>query len=249
MITSHLNVSGNVVDLHAIRNIPSENSKVYIHDPAAMSAVSLPNADSVTNKIDDILRLQNRSTQPFYCVTFIGYSGLGYHDPEGLNKALKSELEKCQSEHPDTHMIIVCGGTLSGIGAVYNVVNENASLKEQIKCIGIVSECAPESELAQDNVSIIRVPDPNNTWQTKKNDGDMEYQYMLYPAHKYGGEVIAFGAGQIGYEEITEAKKIGIKTTLFPSEPDKNNLQQKMNAGKQYSDLCPLNYYEFLSGK
>ncbi|ORM89783.1 hypothetical protein HA50_24595 [Pantoea cypripedii] len=162
---------------------------------------------------------------------------------------IKSQLEECVRDNPDKQVVVVCGGTSVGIGGVYDVVANDAYLKANIKCIGIVSELASEGDLVQNKddfkVGIVRVPDPNQSWKTKFTDGDQDYQAMLYPAHKFGGEILAFGAGGIGYDEIKAAKDIGIKITVFPSKPHNDLLQAKLNKNNEFRDVCPLLYHEF----
>jgi hypothetical protein len=245
MTTISSNSAVNISVTHNANELSSQKPKCYSQSAAEMLKSNLPAADKTMREIDNLLLGNSEDIQDFHCITFIGYSGLGYKDPEGLRGTLKSELERCLLDNPDKQIVAVCGGTSAGIGVIYKLVAEDASLKEKIKCIGIVSECAPENDLVDGDVDIVRVPDPTNSWQTKKTDGDHEYQYMLYLAHKYGGEVMAFGGGSIGYEEVKEAIKTGIETKIYPFEPDSARLQEKLNAGKQYSDLCPLLYHEF----
>jgi len=245
MTTISSNSTVNISVTQNTNELSSQKPKCYSQSAAIMLESNLPAPDKTTNEIDNLLLGESEGIQDFHCITFIGYSGLAYKDPERLRGTLKSELERCLLDNPDKQIVAVCGGTSTGIGIIYELVAEDASLKEKIRCMGIVSECASENDLAHGDVNIVRVPDPTNSWQTKKADGDHEYQYMLYPAHKYGGEVMAFGGGSIGYEEVKEAIKTGIETKIFPFEPDIARLQEKLNAGKQYSDLCPLIHHEF----
>ena len=205
----------------------------------------LPEINSTTRLIDDLVTGADIDIKNFYCVTFIGYSGLGYENPALLKERLSSLLNECLKKHPDKQIVVVCGGTRAGIGAVYSLVEENKTFRNRLKCIGIVSEEALKnggSDLALSKDKIAFVPDPDGSWQTKSSSG---YPYMLYPAHKYGGEVISLGGGQIGYDEVKGAQDRGIKTRIFLFRPDHNELQKKLQAGKRFSDLCPVIYHEF----
>lgn len=167
----------------------------------------LPEIDSVTKRIDDLVTGLDIDIRDFYCVTFIGYSRLGYESPDLLKKTLKLKLQQCLQEHPGKQIIVVSGGTEVGIGAVYNLVREDELLRDNVKCIGIVSAESIKSEayelaLSKDKIAI--VPALDGSWQTKSPSG---YPYILYPAHKYGGEVVALGGGLISYEEANAAKK------------------------------------------
>ncbi|MBP2170558.1 hypothetical protein J2125_003750 [Erwinia toletana] len=228
------------------KGVSSEYAKIYNENTSTILHRMLPASDPTTDKIDKLFVGDAEQHQGFHCITFLGYSGLGYKDLEKLKEALKSELDSCLAAHADKQIVLVCGGTSAGIGVVYDVVNEYASLKEKIKLIGIVSEVAPENDLAKNDVSIIRVPDPDNTWETKKVDGNNIHYYMLYPVLKYDGEVQVWGGGKIAYDEAEAAIKLGIKTTFFRFEPDSSALQKKLDAGKTYQELCPVIYHEFM---
>ncbi|MEG3129356.1 hypothetical protein SC171_10730 [Pantoea cypripedii] len=249
MTTLSLNPAVNIPSPGITNNLSSQKPKCYAQNAAKLLESRLPTPNETTNEIDNLLLGENEAIQDLYCVTFIGYSGQRYEDLAGVKETIKSTLEGCLRDNPDKQVVVVCGGTRVGIGGAYDVVAGDAFLKENIKCIGIVSELASEQDLVQDRddfkVGIVRVPDPKQSWQTKLTDGDQEYQAMLYPAHKYGGEVMAFGAGGIGYEEVKEGINKGIETTIFPSQPDRTLLQEKINAGKKFSDLCPLLHHEF----
>ncbi|MGC7990663.1 hypothetical protein ACP3WT_23655 [Salmonella enterica] len=223
----------------------SMKSKVFNENTVKLWKSELPEIDSTTKRIDDLVTDSDVDIKNFYCVTFIGYSGLGYESPDLLKETLKSKLEQCLQEHPDKQIVVVCGGTGAGIGAVYSLVREDESLRDKVKCIGIVSDEAlkgAENELALSKDKIAFVPDPDGSWQTKSSSG---YPYMLYPSHKYGGEVVSLGGGQIGYDEVKAAQKNGIKTSIFSFRPNYNELQKKLQAGKKFSDLCPVIYHEF----
>ncbi|EAC0469615.1 hypothetical protein DRT92_21955 [Salmonella enterica subsp. enterica serovar Newport] len=223
----------------------SMKSKVFNENTVKLWKSELPEIDSTTKRIDDLVTDSDVDIKNFYCVTFIGYSGLGYESPDLLKETLKSKLEQCLHEHPDKQVVVVCGGTGAGIGAVYSLVREDEFLRDKVKCIGIVSDEAlkgAENELALSKDKIAFVPDPDGSWQTKSSSG---YPYMLYPSHKYGGEVVSLGGGQIGYDEVKAAQKNGIKTSIFSFRPNYNELQKKLQAGKKFSDLCPVIYHEF----
>lgn len=244
--------SGSTVNTLAtqIRNdLSSQEPKCYARNEAKLSQSRLPTPNAITKEIDNLLLGEGEGSKEIYCVTFIGYSGLGYDDPEALKATMKSELERCMREHPDKQIVVVCGGTSVGIGAVYDVVADDATLRQNIKCIGIVSELASEEDLVKDKqdfkVGIVRVPDPDKSWQTKWTEGDKKYQAMNYPAYEYGGEILGFGAGGVGHEEVEDAKEIGIEIKLFPSKPNAKRLEDKIKDGKEYRDICPLLYHEF----
>lgn len=238
MMGIYPNPTGNTPVTENTNELLTKNPITYSQCVTKIFKSNLPKEDQTTDEIDNYFSGKNVDNQNFHCITFIGYSGLGYKDQQKLKNTIKSEIDS--------------GGNRAGIGVVYDLVTENASYREKIKCMGIVSECAAESDLIQGDVKTIQVPDPENTWQTISFDGDTEYQYMLYPAHKYGGEVMAFGGGGIGYKEVKEvkeakeAKKIGVEIKLFPFEPDSFELKNKLTTtSKKYSDLCPVMYHEF----
>ncbi|MBP2200185.1 hypothetical protein [Pantoea cypripedii] len=239
----------NSLATNSTNELQSPEPKHYPKNEGRLSESRLPTPNKTTDEIDSLLLGEDKGAKPLHCVTLIGYSGMSYEDFDGEMGRIKSQLEECVRDNPDKQVVVVCGGTSVGIGGVYDVVANDAYLKANIKCIGIVSELASEGDLVQNKddfkVGIVRVPDPNQSWKTKFTDGDQDYQAMLYPAHKFGGEILAFGAGGIGYDEIKAAKDIGIKITVFPSKPHNDLLQAKLNKNNEFRDVCPLLYHEF----
>ncbi|ENJ4210997.1 hypothetical protein AB1D78_004083 [Escherichia coli] len=231
--------------MEGVNFLVNMTSKVFNGNTAKLLRGKLPEIDSVTKRIDDLVTGFDIDIRDFYCVTFIGYSRLEYESPDLLKKTLKLKLEQCLQEHPGKQIIVVSGGTEVGIGAVYNLVREDELLRDNVKCIGIVSAESIKSEvyelaLSKDKIAI--VPALDGSWQTKSPSG---YPYILYPAHKYGGEVVALGGGLISYEEANAAKKKGIKTSIFPFHSNNNELRKRLREGEKYSDLCSILYYEF----
>ncbi|MDF7662070.1 hypothetical protein PUG81_24120 [Erwiniaceae bacterium L1_54_6] len=247
-ITSPTSAANIPVTQSTYKPLPQEPI-FYARNEAKISESRLPTPNETTNEIDDLLLTGNKDNKAPFCVTYIGYSGMSYDDIEGVKETVKSQLEGFLRDHPDEQIVVVCGGTSVGIGAVYDVVAENPALRKNIKCIGIVSECAPKQDLVQSTdqfkVGIVHVPDPKQSWQTKLSDGDQEHQAMIYPAQKFGGVIIAFGAGGIGYDEINEAKDKGLEIMLFPSQPDNSKLQDRLKKNSDFSKACPLLYHEF----
>ena len=72
-------------------------------------------------------------------MTFIGYSNLGYEDPEAMIRIAKHILSELNPEQT----IVNIGATRSGIGAVYEIANQMG-----FTTTGIVSIRAREKELS-----------------------------------------------------------------------------------------------------
>lgn len=218
----------------------SKGYKYYSENLKLISSNDFPEPDEQTLAIDNVIAENGKNA---YCLTFIGYSALGYAQPELLKKGLLTVLERSLEEHVDKKIVVVCGGTRVGIGIVYDLIQETEALKEKVSCLGIVSELA-KGDIQNDDVNQVFIPDPHQCWKTVTTVNGEPYSYMLYPAHRYGGEVLAFGGGEIGAEEVRQAKKMGLKTTIFFLEPDRANLLSKLNAGIQWQKLCAVLYNE-----
>lgn len=206
------------------KKISDDIKSKTINGESSLRGRGLPPSDIITTKITNLLNAKGLDAKGFYCVTFVGYSSLGYKRHDLLKATLEYNIHQCLNEHRDKKIVIVCGGTCDGIGIVYKIVSANTLFRNAIVCIGIVSNEASffnENELALDKEQIIFVPDEKKEWQAKSPAG---YPYMLYPAHKYGGGIIALGGG--GYDELKTARQYGIKTTVFLFEPNQFALQK-----------------------
>jgi len=127
-------------------------------------------------------------------VTFMGFSGGGYEDPERVSDLLRGFLAGL-----DPRSVTVCSGaTADGIGAVYPIAKTLG-----FATIGIVSSLA-ESEHARlsDTVNKIYVIGDKN-WGGLRNDGTLSPTSVAMV--DASDEIIAIGGGDIACDEIKAA--------------------------------------------
>ncbi len=140
-----------------------------------------------------------------YVLTFLGFSGAGYEDPDALLRIAETVL----AERKPENTIVNIGATPDGIGAVYPLAK-----KKGFHTTGIVSSQALESDVAlsPDADRCFYVEDP--TWGGKMPGSDQlspTSQLMV----EVSDEMVAIGGGAVARDEISGAKEAGKKTRFF----------------------------------
>lgn len=139
-------------------------------------------------------------------VTFVGFSGLGYENPEILNEVFRQELAQMDSRR----VIINIGGTPDGIGALYETAKGMG-----FETTGVVSSQAKVDWLSPyvDRVYMIK----DARW-----GGYVAGTEVLSPTSKamigVSDMMIAIGGGAVGRDEFIEATKRGIPTRFISAE-------------------------------
>lgn len=188
--------------------------------------------DAITAQIDEMAGNRHK-------VVFIGFSGLGYENPNAVREHAANILDNAMREHPEGVALII-GATKAGIGDIYSMVEENAHYRD-VKCIGIVSELVknkcPEdlSDACKDNT--IFVPDPNQTWQVMNERGT--HTYTAYAAEN-NGELHALGGGSVGIEEVKMAIRQGVSPYIIDFKANEANVLAKEAQGKSRDTLMPM---------
>lgn len=154
-------------------------------------------------------------------VTFIGFSGAGYQDQEGLLKALRSELTTLDPKRT----IINIGGTPDGIGALYEIAKQFG-----FETAGIVSTQAKAEWISPfcDRTYMIK----DGTW-----GGFVNNTRVLSPTSRAmigaSDSVIAVGGGAVGRDEFITAKERGLPTKFIAAEMDRQKaIAKATKAGK-----------------
>jgi hypothetical protein len=152
-------------------------------------------------------------------IVFGGFSGLGYADQEKLLKDSKERIEKEITLNGKDNVVIICGATSDGIGAVYKVAHDLG-----VATYGIVSEAGKKYGSDQYCDKTFFVPDPNNSWQVLSENGE---SYMVDIVKK-NGTLVYFGGGDVAVTEINEAKQKGISVeTDISFEPNPAQVEKK----------------------
>jgi len=160
-------------------------------------------------------------------VTLVGFSGAGYEDP----KTLMTEARKILSKFDSGKTIINIGATTDGIGEVYKLAKSMG-----FETRGIVSVKAKKyGGLSPFLDKAFYVED--STWGGfDKSTG--RFSPTSEAMIGVSDEIYAFGGGEIGRDELIEARSRGIHTEYFDMELDhqkaidkatKNGLDKPIN--------------------
>jgi hypothetical protein len=141
-------------------------------------------------------------------VTFLGYSGAGYEDPEAMLAAAKKVLGRLDPKAT----IVNVGATESGIGAVYELARSLG-----FETTGIVSSLAKDEKvpLSPHAQTVIFIQD--KTW-----GGIVADTERLSPTSQAmvacSDRLIAIGGGPVARDELLAAKRAGKKFEYLPAD-------------------------------
>lgn len=154
-------------------------------------------------------------------VTFVGYSGAGYEDPQ----AMLQQAETVLGTLDPAATIINIGATPDGIGAIYPLAKQRGFMTT-----GIVSSQALEYEVAvsPDVDYVFFVED--ETW-----GGFLEGTEQLSPTSEamvaVSEIIIGIGGGAVSRDEMIAADRAGKKVQFIPA--DMNHERAKEKARKK----------------
>ena len=150
-------------------------------------------------------------------LTFVGYSGAGYQDPEAMIRIAASVL----NGFDPANTIVNIGATLEGVGAVYELAKKRGFITT-----GIVSTQARQHavELSPHVDQVFFVED--KTW-----GGINEASGQLLPTSTALVEnsdiMIAIGGGSVGRDEMLAAKRLNKDVRYFPADMNHNRAIEK----------------------
>jgi hypothetical protein len=151
-------------------------------------------------------------------VTFLGFSGGGYEDPDEINRIM---LERLGRFDPGS-VVISAGATPDGIGAVYRIAKRLG-----FDTLGIVSSVAEEegADFSRDVDTVHMVKD--RSW------GGL-HEGVLSPTSivmvQASDELIAIGGGEIARDEVEAARQAG-KAVIY-IRADMNHAAARSKAAK-----------------
>jgi hypothetical protein len=162
-------------------------------------------------------------------LTFIGYSGTGYQEPEAMISIATTVL----NEFDPANTIVNTSATLVGIGAVYELAKTRGFITT-----GIVSTQAIkyQAELSPYVDHVFFVED--ESW-----GGINEASGQLSPTSAAIVEnshlMIAIGGGRIGRDEILAAKRLKKEVRYFPADM---NHQRAIEKATRKGQPVPTNF-------
>ena len=149
-------------------------------------------------------------------VTFLGFSGSGYEDPDGVSGAIEEILV---SLDPGS-ILVNAGGTTDGIGLVYSMAKARG-----FATVGIVSSLAEkeESELSPDADKIYIIAD--ETWGGLKSDGELSPISLAMVGAS--DEMVAIGGDEIARDELAAGKARGKRVRYIPADMNHEAARRK----------------------
>jgi len=166
---------------------------------ASMQDIKISTADEISAFFDN----QDKTV-----LTFSGYSGSGYEDPEAMLRLARSALETFDPQKT----IVNIGATKQGIGAVYQLAR-----KMGFTTTGIVSILARENNVEfspyVDYIFLVE----DDSWGGLVGDTG-----QLSPTSaaivKVSDVIVGIGGGMIAGEEMTAASQQGKTVQFFPAD-------------------------------
>jgi hypothetical protein len=160
-------------------------------------------------------------------VTFSGFSGAGYEDPDTLKELMVSIVDKL-----DRSVIICSGATAEGIGAIYPIARAR-----DFDTIGIVSSQAEKQKarLADDLDTIYMIED--ESWGGCRDDGALSPTSAVTLGAS--DEIVAIGGDNIARDEIDAALKAGMPVRYFAA--DMNHMTA-IEKAKKLGKPPPINF-------
>jgi len=162
-------------------------------------------------------------------VTFLGYSGAGYEDPEAMLAAAKKVLGRLDPKKT----IVNIGATESGIGAVYELARSLG-----FETTGIVSSLAKDEKvpLSPHVQTVIFIQD--KTWGGLVADTE-----RLSPTSQAmvacSDRLIAIGGGPVARDELLAAQRAGKKFEYIPADL---NHQAAIEKARKQGQPAPTNF-------
>jgi hypothetical protein len=141
-------------------------------------------------------------------LTFLGYSGAGYENPEAMLAQVGAVLD----EHdPNTHIVNI-GATQDGIGAAYALAKQRG-----FTTTGIVSTQAQQSDATLSPCVDIVFYVPDAAW-----GGIVAQTGQLSPTStamvQNSDLIVAIGGGSVARDELNAARRMGKSTRFIPAD-------------------------------
>jgi hypothetical protein len=150
-------------------------------------------------------------------LTFLGYSGAGYNDPEVLRQRATAVLER---EQPKRTLINI-GATAEGIGAVYAIAKQKG-----FSTIGIVSSLARDGGVALSPcVDLVFVVKDQSWGGTVPGSGQLSPTSAAIVANSTA--LVAIGGGDVARDELLAARRAGKAVRFYPADMNHHLARQK----------------------
>jgi hypothetical protein len=156
-------------------------------------------------------------------LTFVGYSGAGYQDPDALIR----EASRILDRHAAARTLINIGGTAEGIGQIYALAKGKG-----FETLGIVSSLARQEQLplspCVDTVFFV----PDSTW-----GGELPQGKGLSPTSSAivycSDALVGIGGGEVARDELLAARRAGKPVTFIPADMNHELAREKARSKGQ----------------
>jgi hypothetical protein len=150
-------------------------------------------------------------------LTFVGYSGAGYQDPDALIR----EASRILDRHAPARTLINIGGTDEGIGQIYALAKGKG-----FETLGIVSSLARQEQLplspCVDTVFFV----PDSTW-----GGELPQGMGMSPTSsaivRSSDALVGIGGGEVARDELLAARRAGKPVTFIPADMNHQLAREK----------------------
>ena len=158
-----------------------------------------------------------------HVLSFVGYSGAGYQDPDDLIRAASRILDR----HDPARTLINSGGTAEGIGQIYELAKGKG-----FETMGIVSSLARQEQtpLSPCVDTVFFVPD--STW-----GGELPQGKGLSPTSSamvyISDTLVGIGGGEIARDELLATRRLGKPVTFIPADMNHQLAREKARSKGQ----------------
>lgn len=141
-------------------------------------------------------------------LTFTGFSGARYEDPE----AMLRHASRLLAAHDPARTLVNVGATAEGIGAVYAIAKHN-----RFTTMGIVSTLARDESVALSECVDYVFYVKDSTWGGRVPGAD-----GLSPTSEamvaVSAAIVGIGGGDVARDEMQEARRRGTPVTFIPAD-------------------------------
>jgi hypothetical protein len=190
--------------------------------PAAAAPLACKGPSQIRKGDADVIASHVKATGK-RVLTFVGYSGAGYQDPD----ALMREASRILDRHDPALNLINSGGTAEGIGQIYELAKAKG-----FETIGIVSSLARQEQVplsaCVDTVFFVK----DSTW-----GGELPQGKGLSPTSSaivYNSDaLVGIGGGEVARDELLAARRAGKPVTFIPADMNHQLAREKARSKGQ----------------
>jgi hypothetical protein len=156
-------------------------------------------------------------------LTFVGYSGAGYQDPDALIR----EASRILDRHAPARTLINIGGTDEGIGQIYALAKGKG-----FETLGIVSSLARQEQLPLSPCVDMVFFVPDSTWGGELPQGK-GFSPTSSAIVRSSDALVGIGGGEVARDELLAARRAGKPVTFIPADMNHQLAREKARSKEQ----------------